>query len=70
MEYLIANSVHPLTTFLEYISYEYMIENVMLLLRGTMTLRDANELIEQCHPLGMFKDFMTLIFGLTCLKLF
>ena len=33
-----------------------MIENVMLLLRGTLSGRHVNELIAQCHPLGMFKE--------------
>ncbi len=33
-----------------------MIENVMLLLKGALSGRDINELLEQCHPLGMFKD--------------
>lgn len=33
-----------------------MIENVMLLLRGTLSGRNVNELMQQCHPLGMFKD--------------
>jgi len=33
-----------------------MIENVMLLLKGALSGRDINELIAQCHPLGMFKD--------------
>lgn len=33
-----------------------MIENVMLLLKGTLSGRDINELIAQCHPLGMFKE--------------
>ena len=28
----------------------------MLLLKGTLSGRDINELIEQCHPLGMFKE--------------
>ena len=31
-----AHSVEPLTTFLDYITYEYMIDNVMLLLKGTL----------------------------------
>ena len=55
-QHLRANSVEPLSTFLDYITYEYMIENVMLLLRGTLTGRNVNELIAQCHPLGMFKE--------------
>ena len=54
--YLRAQAVEPLATFLDYISYEYMIENVMLLLRGTLSGRNVNELIAQCHPLGMFKE--------------
>lgn len=54
--HLRANSVEPLSTFLDYITYEYMIENVMLLLRGTLSGRNVNELIQQCHPLGMFKE--------------
>lgn len=48
--------MEPLSTFLDFITYEYMIENVMLLLKGALSGRDINELIEQCHPLGMFKE--------------
>lgn len=54
--YLSSHSIHPLNTFLEYISYEYMIENVMLLMRGSLSGRNINDLMAQCHPLGMFKD--------------
>ncbi|CAB9504408.1 proton ATPase subunit d [Seminavis robusta] len=55
-KYLRTQSVEPLATFLDFITYEYMIENVMLLLKGALSGRDINELIEQCHPLGMFKE--------------
>ena len=55
-QYLRMQSVEPLSKFLDFISYEYMIENVMLLLKGALSGRDINELIEQCHPLGMFKE--------------
>jgi len=41
---------------LDFITYEYMIENVMLLLKGSLSGRDINELIAQCHPLGMFRE--------------
>ena len=54
--FLRAQAVEPLATFLDYITYEYMIENVMLLLRGTLSGRNVNELMSQCHPLGMFKE--------------
>jgi len=55
-QYLRTQSIEPLSTFLDFITYEYMIENVMLLLKGTLSGRDINELIAQCHPLGMFKE--------------
>ncbi|CAN0441468.1 unnamed protein product [Pylaiella littoralis] len=54
--FLKAQAQEPLSTFLEYITYEYMIENIMMLLKGTLSGRDVNELIEQCHPMGLFKD--------------
>jgi len=54
--YLRSQSVEPLSTFLDFITYEYMIENVMLLLRGTLSGRNINDLIRQCHPLGMFRE--------------
>ena len=54
--FLRANAVEPLSSFLDFITYEYMIENVMLLLRGTLSGRNVNELMAQCHPLGMFKE--------------
>lgn len=54
--YLRAQAVEPLGKFLDYITYEYMIENVMLLMRGTLSGRNINELLSQCHPLGMFKE--------------
>lgn len=54
--YLKAQAVEPLSTFLDYITYEYMIENVMLLLRGTLSGRNVSELLKQCHPLGLFKE--------------
>lgn len=57
-KYLRSQAVEPLATFLDFVSYEYMIDNVMTLLKGTMgsTGIDINELIGQCHPLGMFKS--------------
>ncbi|GMI57898.1 hypothetical protein ScalyP_jg6582 [Parmales sp. scaly parma] len=56
INYLKTQSVAPLSQFLDFVTYEYMIENVMLLLKGTLSGRDVNELIESCHPLGMFKE--------------
>lgn len=55
-QYLRSQAIEPLSTFLDFITYEYMIENVMLLLKGSLSGRDINELMAQCHPLGMFKE--------------
>lgn len=55
-KYLRTQAVEPLATFLDFVTFEYMIENIMLLLKGALSGRDINELLAQCHPLGMFKD--------------
>jgi V-type H+-transporting ATPase subunit d len=58
--YLRANSFDPLSTFLDYITYGYMIDNVVLLITGTLHERDLSELLEKCHPLGMFESISSL----------
>lgn len=55
-KYVRTQAIEPLATFLDFITYEYMIENIMLLLKGALSGRDINELLTQCHPLGMFKE--------------
>lgn len=37
-----------------------MIDNVVLLITGTLHERDVQELIEKCHPLGRFDSMATL----------
>lgn len=44
----------PLSTFLDYITYSYMIDNVILLITGIVNNRPISELIDKCHPLGSF----------------
>jgi len=58
--HLRAQATEPLATFLDYITYQYMIDNVVLLITGTLHERDTNELLEKCHPLGMFDSMGTL----------
>eukprot|EP01123_Difflugia_compressa_P013762 TRINITY_DN6588_c0_g1_i1.p1 TRINITY_DN6588_c0_g1~~TRINITY_DN6588_c0_g1_i1.p1 ORF type:complete len:362 (-),score=63.91 TRINITY_DN6588_c0_g1_i1:32-1117(-) len=53
-EYIRRNSVQPLTKFLEFITYGYMIDNVVLLITGAMHDRNIAELVNKCHPLGVF----------------
>ncbi|KAJ7580999.1 V0 complex, c/d subunit of ATPase [Mycena floridula] len=58
--YLRSNSVQPLSKFLDYITYAYMIDNVVLLITGTLHERDTHELLERCHPLGVFDTMPAL----------
>jgi len=53
-EYIRRNSVQPLTKFLDYITYGYMIDNVVLLITGALHERNVSELVNKCHPLGVF----------------
>ena len=54
------DAVGPLTTFLEFISHSYMIDNVVLMVMGTLHGRDTRELVEKCHPLGLFDTLPAL----------
>ncbi|KAJ3412444.1 H(+)-transporting V0 sector ATPase subunit d [Chytridiales sp. JEL 0842] len=59
-KYLRTHANRPLSTFLDYITYGYMIDNVILLITGTLHERDTHELLERCHPLGMFDTIAAL----------
>jgi len=45
---------------MEYLTYGYMIDNVALLITGTLHERDTRELLERCHPLGWFETMPAL----------
>jgi len=55
-EFLRSNAEQPLAQFMDFITYEYMIDNVMLLLNGSLKGRNINELIEKIHPLGKIPE--------------
>lgn len=40
--------------------YGYMIDNVILIITGTLHERDTHELLERCHPLGVFDTLPAL----------
>ncbi|TPX38457.1 hypothetical protein SeMB42_g06735 [Synchytrium endobioticum] len=69
-EYLRVNAVPPLSTFLDFITYGYMIDNVILLITGTLHERDTHELLERCHPLGMFDSIAALCVATNVAELF
>eukprot|EP00033_Pygsuia_biforma_P001068 GCRY01001215.1.p1 GENE.GCRY01001215.1~~GCRY01001215.1.p1 ORF type:complete len:357 (+),score=49.68 GCRY01001215.1:197-1267(+) len=60
-EYIRMQATEPLRSFLDYITYGYMIDNIVLLLIGTLHGKDTSELLEKCHPLGMFETLPTLL---------
>jgi V-type H+-transporting ATPase subunit d len=41
-------------------SYSYMIDNAMLLISGTLHHRERQELLDKCHPLGLFDGMAAL----------
>ena len=58
--YLIAQATGSSAKFLEYMTYGYMIDNIALLITGTLHERDTRELLERCHPLGWFETLPVL----------
>ncbi|CAO3600910.1 unnamed protein product [Absidia cylindrospora] len=69
-EYIRSVATQPLAKFLDYITYQYMIDNVILLITGTLHERDTHELLEKCHPLGVFDSMPALCVATTVAELF
>lgn len=59
-EYIRANASEPLSTFLDYITYGYQIDNIILLITGTLHERNIDELMQKSHPLGQFTAMASL----------
>ncbi|KAG4301594.1 hypothetical protein PCANB_001681 [Pneumocystis canis] len=59
-QYIMSQAAYPLSKFMEYITYSYMIDNMTLLITGTLHKRDTYELLEKCHPLGWFETMPAL----------
>ena len=55
-----AQATGSIAKFMEYLTYGYMIDNVALLITGTLHERDTRELLERCHPLGTFETMPVL----------
>ncbi|KAI9728905.1 MAG: H(+)-transporting V0 sector ATPase subunit d [Cirrosporium novae-zelandiae] len=58
--YLQAQAVGSTAKFMEYLTYGYMIDNVALIITGTLHERDTRELLDRCHPLGWFETMPVL----------
>lgn len=59
-QYLKSQSSGKLTKFMDFITYGYMIDNVALMITGTLHDRDCSEILPKCHPLGWFDTLPTL----------
>lgn len=55
-QHLRSHAYKPLSTFLDFITYSYMIDNIVLLLTGSLHQRQVSELRNRCHPLGSFEE--------------
>ncbi|KAH8551959.1 ATP synthase subunit [Umbelopsis sp. PMI_123] len=69
-EFIRTQAVQPLSKFLDYITYSYMIDNVVLLITGTLHERDTHELLDRCHPLGVFDSMPALCVATTVSELY
>jgi len=58
--YLKAQTVEPLTTVMDFIAREKMIDNVCMIIQGALNKRSPAELADRIHPLGVF-DGMKVI---------
>jgi V-type H+-transporting ATPase subunit d len=68
--YIRAHAVEPLSTFLDYITYSYMIDNIILLITGTLHQRQISELRLKCHPLGSFEEMESINIATTPAELY
>lgn len=59
-QYIRDQAVQPMAQFMDYITYGYMIDNVALMITGTVHDRDKAEILDRCHPLGWFETLPTL----------
>ncbi|XP_070491740.1 V-type proton ATPase subunit d 1 [Chironomus tepperi] len=64
------HAVEPLATFLDFITYSYMIDNIILLITGTLHQRPISELIPKCHPLGSFEQMEAIHVAATPAELY
>eukprot|EP00931_Biecheleriopsis_adriatica_P039965 TRINITY_DN2285_c1_g1_i1.p1 TRINITY_DN2285_c1_g1~~TRINITY_DN2285_c1_g1_i1.p1 ORF type:complete len:412 (-),score=121.47 TRINITY_DN2285_c1_g1_i1:125-1303(-) len=58
--YLKAQTVEPLTTFMDFIAREKMIDNVCMIIQGALNNKAPKELEEKIHPLGIFEGMKAI----------
>ena len=56
--------------FIVIFRYSYMIDNIILLITGTLHQRQLSELLPKCHPLGTFDQMETVTIATTTADLY
>mmetsp|Transcript_37550 Transcript_37550/g.104421 ORF Transcript_37550/g.104421 Transcript_37550/m.104421 type:complete len:392 (-) Transcript_37550:171-1346(-) len=59
--YVKAQTVEPLTTFMDFIAREKMIDNVCMIIQGALNNKAPVEMQEKIHPLGIFDNMKTIM---------
>ena len=56
-KYFRATSTGALSVFLDYVAYEYMIDNILDLIKAATSSQsvDMETVVEHCHPLGLLE---------------
>merc|ERR1712178_451872 len=55
-----AQANYPLSKFLDFITHAFMIENLCLLIKGTLKGDQPEKLIDSCNPLGTFPEMIAV----------
>ncbi|XP_075406947.1 V-type proton ATPase subunit d 2 [Tenrec ecaudatus] len=69
-EYFRNHSLEPLSTFFTYMTCSYMIDNVVLLMNGTLQRKPVKDILAKCHPLGSFMEMEAVNIAETASDLF
>lgn len=56
LRYLRCHAAGPAAKFLDFLTYPYMIDNILLVLRGIQNEKNIDELIAKCNPIGLGDD--------------
>ena len=60
----------PLSGTVVFCRYSYMIDNIILLITGTLHQRPITELVPKCHPLGSFEEMASINIASTPAELY
>jgi len=59
--FLKAQTVEPLTTFMDFIAREKMIDNVVMIIQGALNNKAPKDMEDKVHPLGEFEGMKTIM---------